>query len=140
MNSLDLEGFERYCKNIYFIKSISQYKKYIERGIEVIKKVSNDTIEEFSYKEQQNHQYLKNEFTKEISLQNLHTDLYSDFKSALKKYMNFIHKKYPLTQAEIEARYNQVFNAIQENGLINNIKTNQFNIKCDCKYSITRGI
>jgi len=118
MNNLDLEGFERYCKNIYFIKSISQYKKYIERGIKVIKKVSNDTIEEFLDKEQRNHQYLKDDFAKEISLQNLHPDLYNDLKSALKKYMNFINKQYPLSRADIETKYNQVFNAIQQNGLI----------------------
>ena len=141
MDNLDLEGFERYCKNIYFIKSISQYKKYIERGIKVIKKVSNDTIEEFSDKEHQNHKYLKNEFTKEISLQNLHPDLYSDFKSALKKYINFIQKKYPLTRAEIEARYNHIFNAIQQNGLIR-LKTHNdslFTLESNSKSLCVKG-
>jgi len=118
MNILDLEGFERYCKNIYFLSSISSYKSYLRKGIEVLNRISNDTIEEFSSKEQQNNQYLKDKFLQEIKLKNLHPDLYNDFKSALKKYMNFIHKKYPLSRAEIEAKYNQIFHQIQQSGSI----------------------
>ena len=118
MEELDLEGFERYCKNIYFLSSINSYKSFLRNGIKVLNRVSNDTIEEFLSKEQQNNRYLKDEFLKEIKLQNLHPDLYNDFKSALKKYMNFINKKYPLSRAEIEAKYNQIFHQIQQNGSI----------------------
>lgn len=118
MDNLELDGFERYCKNINFIKSIASYKTYLQKGIGVLRTISNDTIEEFYNKEQQNNKYLKDEFTQQIQKQNLSPDLYSDFKSALKKYMNFINKEYPLNRHEIEEKYNQIFNQIQENGYV----------------------
>ena len=87
MENLDLDGFERYCKNIYFIKSISQYKRYLEEGIKVLNLVSNDSINDFYTKSQENNTYLKDNFLQQINSNNLHPDLYSDFKSALKKYI-----------------------------------------------------
>ncbi len=118
MEELDLEGFERYCKNINFVKSISSYKSYLQKGKKVLNKVSNDTLKDFLDKEHKNHLYLKNEFLQEISQQNLHRDLYNDFKSALKKYMDFINKIYPFTQEEIKDKYKQIFHQIQQKGTI----------------------
>lgn len=112
MINLDLDGFERYCKNIFFIKSIAMYKLYLKEGMETLKKISEDTIEIFVQNINSDSQYLKKEF------QEYDEPLYSNFKSASKKYIEFLNKKYPLNQVEIEAKYREVFNNIQENGLI----------------------
>ncbi|WP_041963667.1 McrB family protein [Sulfurospirillum cavolei] len=118
MNEIDLEGFERYCKNINFLKSKSQYKRYLEQGIKVLNKISKNTIEDFVEAEKKDNKYLKAEFEHQISLQNLHRDLYSDFKSAAKKYVSFLKKEYPLTKEEIAHRYDAIFNDIRAHGTL----------------------
>lgn len=118
MNEIDLEGFERYCKNIYFLKSKSQYKRYLEQGIKVLNKISKNTIEDFVEAEKKDNKYLKAEFEHQISLQNLHGDLYSDFKSAAKKYVSFLKKEYPLTKEEIAHKYDAIFNDIRAHGIL----------------------
>ena len=141
MNELDLEGFERYCKNIYFIKSINSYKTYLRQGYELLKQVSNDTLEDFFRKIEQNNHYLKVEFEKKIKIDKLHPDLYSDFKSALKKYMDFINKKYPLTREEFEKKYFEIFNTIKKSGQIK-LKTHNgtiFNLETNSSSLCARG-
>ncbi|DAB35514.1 MAG TPA: hypothetical protein CFH80_09765, partial [Sulfurospirillum cavolei] len=118
MNEIDLEGFERYCKNINFLKSKSQYKRYLEQGIKVLNKISKNTIEDFVEAEKKDNKYLKAEFEHQISLQNLHRDLYSNFKSAAKKYVSFLKKEYPLTKEEIAHRYDAIFNDIRAHGTL----------------------
>ena len=118
MENLDLEGFERYCKNIYFVKSIGSYKRYLRQGLEVLQRISDETLQEFFLKIQENPQYLKTEFIQEINKHKLHPDLYNDFKSALKKYMDFINKIYPLSQEEIEIQYHEIYENIKNNGFI----------------------
>jgi 5-methylcytosine-specific restriction protein B len=118
MENLDLEGFERYCKNIYFVKSIGSYKRYLRQGLEVLQRISSETLQEFFLKIQENPQYLKIEFIQEINKHKLHPDLYNDFKSALKKYMDFINKIYPLSQEEIEIQYHEIYENIKNNGFI----------------------
>jgi len=112
MNELDLDGFERYCKNVFFIKSIGMYKVYLKEGMQILNKISDDTIESFVQKISSDSQYLKEEF------QEYDEPLYSNFKSASKKYIEFLNKKYPLNKVEIEAKYREVFNKIKNEGLI----------------------
>ena len=112
MNELDLEGFERYCKNIFFINSISMYKTYLKEGVKILKKISSDTIETFVKKINEDNQYLKKDFQSYDEL------LYSNFKSAAKKYLGFLNNEYPLNKKEIQLRYHEVYNNIQNNGLI----------------------
>lgn len=141
MEKLDLDGFERYCKNIYFIKSINQYKKYIEEGIKVLNSVSNDSINDFYTKSQEDNKYLKDDFLQQINSNNLHPDLYSDFKSALKKYISYINKEYPLNQEEIRAKYTEIFDYIRENGSIK-LKTHNnsvFNLENNSTSLCVRG-
>ncbi|WP_286682847.1 AAA family ATPase [Sulfurospirillum sp. MES] len=118
MSEIDLEGFERYCKNINFLKSRGQYKRYLEQGIKVLNKISKNTIEDFVEAEKKDNKYLKAEFEHQISLENLHRDLYSDFKSAAKKYVSFLKKEYPLTKEEIAHKYDAIFNDIREHGTL----------------------
>jgi 5-methylcytosine-specific restriction protein B len=141
MEKLDLDGFERYCKNIYFIKSINQYKKYIEEGIKVLNSVSNDSINDFYTKSQEDNKYLKDDFLQQINSNNLHPGLYSDFKSALKKYISYINKEYPLNQEEIRAKYTEIFDYIRENGSIK-LKTHNnsvFNLENNSTSLCVRG-
>ena len=141
MNELDLEGFERYCKNIYFIKSINSYKTYLRQGYKLLEQVSNDTLEGFFRKIKQDNHYLKVEFKKKIKIDNLHSDLYSDFKSALKKYMDFINKKYLLTQDEFEKKYSELVNRIKDSGPIK-LKTHNgtiFNLEINSSSLCARG-
>ncbi len=111
MEELDLDGFKRYCKNIFFIKSIEMYKLYLKEGMEILNKISHDTIEMFGQKIDSDNEYLKEEFQK------YDEPLYNNFKSASRKYIDFINKKYPLNQIEIETKYHEVFKNIQETGL-----------------------
>ncbi|MDN5127522.1 AAA family ATPase [Aliarcobacter butzleri] len=141
MENLDLDGFERYCKNIYFIKSISQYKRYLEEGTKILNSLSNDSINAFYTKSQDDNKYLKDEFLQQINLNNLHPDLYSDFKSALKKYISYINKEYPLNQEEIRAKYTELFDYIKENGSIK-LKTHNnsvFNLENNSTSLCVRG-
>jgi len=118
MSEIDLEGFERYCKNINFLKSRGQYKRYLEQGIRVLNKISKNTIEDFVEAEKKDNKYLKAEFEHQISLENLHGDLYSDFKSAAKKYVSFLKKEYPLTKEKIAHKYDAIFNDIRAHGTL----------------------
>lgn len=141
MEKLDLDGFERYCKNIYFIKSISQYKRYLEEGTKILNSLSNDSINDFYTKSQDDNKYLKDEFLQQINLNNLHPDLYSDFKSALKKYISYINKEYPLNQEEIRVKYTELFDYIRENGSIK-LKTHNnsvFNLENNSTSLCVRG-
>jgi len=54
LDKLDLDGFERYCKNINFTKSISSYKSYLKNGLQVLNLISKDGLEEFYKKIEQN--------------------------------------------------------------------------------------
>ncbi len=124
MNSLDLNGFERYCKNINFVKSMNSYKNYIKKGIVVLTNISNVTLKEF-YQEinNGNKDYLKQDFEDYISNEGLHQDLYSDFKSAFKKYMDFLNKKYSLSKEEIKNNYKKLYEEIKNGKKITGVET-----------------
>ena len=80
-NELDLDGFERYCKNIKF-KSSNPYKNYLKNGIKVlnaIRKGENYSALNLDDK------IFKNDFKQYVKDHKLHNDLYNDFKSAFKK-------------------------------------------------------
>ncbi|MGJ0309507.1 AAA family ATPase [Aliarcobacter cryaerophilus] len=141
MEELDLDGFERYCKNINFRTSIDAYKRYLNNGVTVLNSITNENFYDFFNKSQDDNKYLKNEFLEYISLHNLHPDLYSDFKSALKKYMDYVNKKYPLSEEEIKTKYTEIFNFIKENGPIK-LKTHNnsiFNLENNSTSLCVRG-
>lgn len=142
MEELDLDGFERYCKNINFIKSIGQYKRYLEEGVKILNLVSdNDSIIQFYNKLQNDKNYLKDQFIEQIESNKLHPDLYSDFKSALKKYMSFINKEYPLSEEETRIKYKEIFEYIAENESIK-LKTHNnsyFNLENNSTSLCARG-
>lgn len=118
MEKLDLQGFERYCKNIGFYKSIGSYKGYLSKGYEVLKVISDNSIQEYVIQKEKNSEYLKIEFLHIVQEQKLHSDLYNDFSSSAKKYKDFLDKKYPKTKDDILTKYDEIYQNISHNGLM----------------------
>ncbi len=106
MCSLNLEGFESYCTEIGFTKSKEAYKSFLKRGCEILNKISNDEITDFVTNISKNKNYLKNEFETYIKNNDYHNELYSDFKSASKKYMDYLNKIYPKSIEETDKAQN----------------------------------
>jgi len=141
MEDLDLKGFERYCKNIGFYKSIGSYKGYLSKGYEILKMISNNSIQEYVLQKEQNSEYLKIEFQRIIQEQKLHSDLYNDFSSSAKKYKDFLDKKYPKTKDEILAKYDEIYQYISRNGLmkLKNVHNTQFTLEINSVSLCARG-
>lgn len=68
MEELDLDGFERYCKNINFRTSIDAYKRYLNNGVTVLNSITNENFYDFFNKSQDDNKYLKNEFFDLVTL------------------------------------------------------------------------
>lgn len=141
MINLDLGGFERYCKNIYFIKSINAYKNYLEKGVHILNQISSDSIEEFVSKKEKDAKYLKNEFTIQIEIQKLHNDLYNDFSSAAKKYSEFKNHLYPISRDEILQKYDSLWSEISVGGLkkLKNQNETSFTLEVNSTSLCVRG-
>jgi len=142
MNDLDLEGFERYCKNVHFIKSINAYKGYLKKGVQILNVISSISLEEYVVNKEKNSNYLKNEFTKQIEIEKLHNDLYIDFSSAAKKYIQFKNESYPLSREKIAEKYDNLFNEIREKGAMK-LKTQNgslFNLEVNSTSLCARGV
>ncbi|BDY13884.1 AAA family ATPase [Hydrogenimonas cancrithermarum] len=120
---LDFDGFDRYCKNVAIpTTSISHYKSYLRDGLNVLlqtERYSNRNVEEvlddFLKHKQNDANFLKEEFEK-IRNQNdkykNKTDLYSGFTAALKKYRDFLEKKYPMSKEELEKKYDTIIQSL----------------------------
>lgn len=141
MKDLDLKGFERYCKNIGFYKSIGSYRNFLSKGYEVIKKISNISIQDYCLQKEHNPEYLKIEFQQIIQEQKLHRDLYNDFSSSAKKYKDFLDKKYPKTKDEILIKYDEVYKYISKDGPIKlqNSFGTQFSLEINSQSLCARG-
>ncbi|QCI28139.2 McrB family protein [Caminibacter pacificus] len=133
---LDINGFKRFCKNINFIKSMDTYISYLKRGFEIINKL-NLNIHEFDNDE------FKEKFQEYVEKNKLHPDLYNDFKSAYRKYLEYQNNFYgdSINEEEIKKRYESLYKEIQKYGplVVKTLEGNPFAIDINSSSLVTIG-